>query len=502
MATPHLDFQQLRRLVESDPDRSQGSGELEHLESCERCQRQLEQQAAADRWWQEAQSLAQVAPADLGSTIEPHAAGGSDAGLRLERHAAASLRDFLDPPRHPEMLGQLNEYEIERVVGRGGMGVVLKGYDRELNRAVAIKVMSPHLAHNATARKRFEREARAAAAVVHPNVIPIHGVSSAHGHPLIVMPFISGRSLQAHVEQQGPLETKDIVRIGIQIAAGLSAAHQQGLIHRDIKPANILIEHDVSRVVITDFGLARAADDVSVTQTGWLAGTPHYMSPEQARGAPLDARGDLFSLGGLLYFLATGREPFRGETPMAVLHKICHENPPRASEVHSDVPPELSDIIESLLEKSPQQRLATAARLQHLLEDYLTALQQPRSRRFRLRLVTRRRRRRRWQMTVLACGVLAASVGAFFLGDGWRMRPEPAAPSRTPISAGLWPEDQFASEMQRLDEDLGRFQLDPPTLMGTAWDATLVREALEGVGSRTLPETSPAAPSPEQPNDR
>ena len=207
------------------------------------------------------------------------------------------------------------------------MGVVFKGFDRELNRSVAIKFLAPHLAHSGTARKRFEREARAAAAVVHPNVIPIHGVSSTNNYPYIVMPLASGRSLQTHIDRQGPMELKDIVRVAIQIAAGLNAAHHHGLIHRDIKPANILIEKDVSRVMITDFGLARAADDVAMTQTCWLAGTPHYMSPEQAKGLAIDHRSDLFSLGSLIYFMATGREPFRAEKPVAVLHKICNDQP-------------------------------------------------------------------------------------------------------------------------------------------------------------------------------
>jgi serine/threonine protein kinase len=272
------------------------------------------------------------------------------------------------------------------------------------------------LAHNATARKRFEREARAAAAVVHPNVIPIFGVSQSKGQPLIVMPLISGKSLQAHVESHGPFETKDVVRIGMQIAAGLAAAHQQGLIHRDIKPANILLEQDVSRVVITDFGLARAADELAMTQTGWLAGTPHYMSPEQARGAAIDARSDLFSLGGVLYFIATGREPFRAEKPVAVLHKICNETAVPARQINSDIPHTLSDIIERLLEKNPNDRFHSAGRVQKLLEDYLAELQQPNRTNKPIRVVTRRQVRRRWQIAGY-CGLVAALVPIMVWGQ-------------------------------------------------------------------------------------
>ncbi len=267
------------------------------------------------------------------------------------------------------------------------------------------------LAHNGTARRRFEREARAAAAIVHPNVIPIHSVNTSKGHPFIVMPLVSGRSLQAHIEQKGPMETKDVVRVGMQIAAGLAAAHQQGLIHRDIKPANILIEQDVSRVVITDFGFARAADDMAMTQTGWLAGTPHYMSPEQASGNSIDPRSDLFSLGAVMYFLATGREPFRAEKPVAVLHKIVNEPAIPANQINCDIPQTLSDIIEKLLEKQAHDRFVSAARAQKVLEEYLACLQQPQHRRSTVRVVTRRMRKQRQRLAVLLIALTMIPVG-------------------------------------------------------------------------------------------
>ena len=184
------------------------------------------------------------------------------------------------------------------MIGRGGMGVVYKGFDAELNRPVAIKFLAPHLSVSGVARKRFAREAQAAAAVVHPNVVPIYSIGTSQKRPFIVMALVSGRSLQKHVEDHGPLPAEDVVRIAQQISAGLSAAHEQGLVHRDIKPANIMLEKEVSRVLITDFGLARASDDASMTQSGWLAGTPHYMSPEQTKGcllytspSPRDQRG-------------------------------------------------------------------------------------------------------------------------------------------------------------------------------------------------------------------
>lgn len=305
------------------------------------------------------------------------------------------------------------------------MGIVLKGFDRQLNRAVAIKILSPHLASNGTSRKRFAREAQAAAAVVHPNVIPIYAVKSCETRPYIVMQLVSGHSLQSLVQENGPLDVKEIVRIAIQVADGLAAAHQQGLIHRDIKPANVLTEQDVSRVMITDFGLARAADDASVTQTGWIAGTPQFMSPEQAQGDSLDFRTDLFSLGGLMYYLATGREPFRAESPFAVIQKIIHDHPPSPTELNSDLPPLLSDIIEKLLEKNRSDRFQSANEVKELLKQYLSHLQQPLRVAKPGRVWTRRRRRTR---NLVFAGLAGCCL---LLATGWMIRSTGAIKTKT-----------------------------------------------------------------------
>src|SRR5262249_46088547 len=160
-----------------------------------------------------------------------------------------------------ESLGRLGHYEILQVIGRGGMGIVLRAFDEQLHRVVAVKGLAPQLAADATARKRFLREARAAAAITHEHVVTIHDGGAASGHPYLVMQYVSGVSFQERLERSGPLELQEILRIGLQMAAGLAAAHAQGLIHRDIKPGNILLENGVERVKITDFGLARAAAD-------------------------------------------------------------------------------------------------------------------------------------------------------------------------------------------------------------------------------------------------
>jgi serine/threonine protein kinase len=186
---------------------------------------------------------------------------------------AVSL-EFLKPCETPGSLGRLGSYTILEVIGRGGMGIVLRAMDSKLNRVVAIKVLATEYAGNPQARKRFLREAQAAAAVSHDHVVTIHAVDDDENVPFIVMECIVGQSLQQKIDATGALRLKEILRIGMQIAAGLAAAHKQGLVHRDIKPANILLENGIERVKITDFGLARATDDVGMTQSGQIAGTP------------------------------------------------------------------------------------------------------------------------------------------------------------------------------------------------------------------------------------
>src|SRR5262249_8593997 len=197
----------------------------------------------------------------------------------------------------------------------------------KLRRVVAIKVLSPAFAANGSARRRFIREAQTAAAVKNEHVVAIHSVQDEAQPPYLVMELIDGISLQDKIDKKGPLAVKEILRIGMQAAEGLAAAHKQGLVHRDIKPANILLENGVERVKITDFGLARAVDDASLTQSGTVAGTPMYMSPEQAEGQPIDSRSDLFSLGTVLYTMCTGHPPFRADATMAVLCRVVADTP-------------------------------------------------------------------------------------------------------------------------------------------------------------------------------
>lgn len=285
--------------------------------------------------------------------------------------------DFLAPSGTPDSLGRLGHYDIQEVIGRGGMGIVLRAFDERLHRVVAIKVMAAQLATSTVARKRFTREAQAVAAVSHEHVVTIHAVEEAHGRPYIVMHYVAGLSLEQRLQRNGPLELQEILRIGMQTAMGLVAAHAQGLIHRDIKPANILLENGVERVKITDFGLARAAADASLTQSGAIAGTPHYMAPEQARGDALDARTDLFSLGSVLYAMCTGHSPFRARGNMAVLKRVCEESPTPIREFNPEIPEWVVSIIERLHAKDPADRFQSAAEVAELLGRHLAHVQHP-----------------------------------------------------------------------------------------------------------------------------
>ncbi|WP_425619101.1 protein kinase [Anatilimnocola sp. NA78] len=274
--------------------------------------------------------------------------------------------EFLAPPTRPDSLGRLGHYEVLQVLGRGGFGVVLRAYDDKLQRVVAIKVMAPQIAVTSPARKRFLREARASAAARHEHVVQIYEVGE-QPLPYLVMEFIPGETLQQYLDRTGPLDLADTLRIGRQIAEGLSAAHASGLIHRDIKPGNILLEVGSSpgvpgqhRVKITDFGLARAADDASLTQSGVIAGTPLYMAPEQALGQPLDPRADLFSLGSVLYQMVAGHPPFRASTTVAALKRVAEDTPRPIREIIPETPHWLCEFIAKLHAKNPAQRYQSA----------------------------------------------------------------------------------------------------------------------------------------------
>ena len=257
------------------------------------------------------------------------------------------------------------------------MGIVFKGFDRELNRPIAIKVLSPQFSSIGAARARFSREARAAAAICHENVVSIYRIDSSGKSPFIVMPYISGGSLDEFIKEHGPLDAVRIVQISKQISAALEAAHDVGVIHRDVKPANVLLENGCNRVVLTDFGLAQVENDLSLTRSGFIAGTPYFMSPEQAQGKTVDNRSDLFALGAVMYFMATGQPPFVASNAMTVLNKICQEKLVDVRVHNPNIPSVLANIIHSLLEKNPEHRFKSAGQVEQVLTQYLATLAIP-----------------------------------------------------------------------------------------------------------------------------
>ena len=378
----HYDRERLLCLLEDSLPEPLAGEVAEHLVHCEECRSQLESLAAAPQWWKQACSGVKKI---LDDPVSYQSSGGDELpisgesvfALSDESFASDFAVDFLEPSDDPTMLGRLGDYEILEVIGRGGMGIVFKSFQKELHRCVAVKVLAPHLALSAAARRRFEREAQATAAVVHPHVMAIHSVAANARLPYLVMPFVDCESLQQRLDRQGPLDVKDVLRIGMQAANGLAAAHAQGLVHRDVKPANILLETNVDRVMLTDFGLARAVDDATLTRTGIIAGTPQYMSPEQANGDAIDHRSDLFSLGSVLYAMCTARPPFRAETTFGVLRRIREESPRPIREINADIPEWLERIVMKLLAKSPDDRIATAMDVANLFEQCLAHVQQP-----------------------------------------------------------------------------------------------------------------------------
>jgi serine/threonine protein kinase len=481
----------LLALLDADEDSDRFRAAATHVDSCTDCQRRLTELSGDGDFWVVQREMLRPVEGDEPESGMFHRYRSPES-LQLGRSVIeeSAVRELLAPPSHPEMLGRLGRYEIERIIGVGGMGIVLKGFDSELNRPVAIKLLAPHLARVGAARQRFAREAKAAAAVVHEHVVPIHNVESEHAQPFLVMQFIPGESLQARVEREGPLTVTEILRIGRQAAAGLAAAHAQGLVHRDVKPANILLENGVERVYLTDFGLARASDDASLTRTGVVAGTPHYMSPEQADGQPLDHRSDLFSLGSVLYFMATGHPPFRAERPLAVLKRICHDPHRPVWQGNAEIPEALSEIVDRLLEKNPGARFQTAAELEQVLAKALVDVQQGR--------IRRRGAKSSWQRWIwraavcfAACIVLAAA-GAGLLkllvdeapirsevqSDGEKMVDQASASPLSPLS----PLEQLQSR-------------DPSPLLQSDAELDALSDLLDELESTPFPE-SPFNPPP------
>jgi tRNA A-37 threonylcarbamoyl transferase component Bud32 len=304
---------------------------------------------------------------DLGPTVvatpgppgATHAREDTEDGKRTASGAEADP-DF-SPPAQPGDIGKLGRYRVIRKLGQGGMGTVYLGHDTVLDRQVALKVMLVSLLAETVSRERFLREARATARVKCDHVVTIHDVGEEHGLPYIAMEYLLGYSLDQYLACRGELPPEHLPRVAREAARGLAAAHKLGLVHRDIKPANLWLEAPKGRVKLLDFGLARPANDsVQLTTCGAIVGTPAYMSPEQARGEPVDSRSDLFSLGVLLYRLASGEMPFKGDSTTAILTSLAVDTPVPIRQLRPEVSVEMELLIGELLAKDPADRIPSS----------------------------------------------------------------------------------------------------------------------------------------------
>ncbi|MCX8117574.1 MAG: protein kinase [Desulfobacterota bacterium] len=258
-------------------------------------------------------------------------------------------------------------YEIIEELGKGSMGVVYKAYDPQIDRSIALKVLREDRVTSEAFVQRFLKEARAIGRLSHPNIVTIYDVGEDHGTIFIAMELLEGIPLN-RVVQEGKVSFQEIARWGAQIAETLGYAHQKGIVHRDVKPSNILLQKD-GQIKITDFGIAHIEDPSALVQTqaGEILGTPAYMSPEQVQGRPVDGRSDLFSLGIVLYELATRQRPFVGENMSAIFQAIVQAHPPEPSQINPSIPPKLSQTILRCLKKGPEERFQTGSALARAL---------------------------------------------------------------------------------------------------------------------------------------
>ncbi|MEM8947320.1 MAG: serine/threonine-protein kinase [Planctomycetota bacterium] len=460
-----LTDEQLHEVASSLESAAADASIILHLDHCELCQQRLESIASTsidgDLPWVGLRTPPQSS-ANLIATIDQLSNRSAAAGRK-----GSTRYDDLEPwlePSSDNGATTLDSYELLECVGRGGMGIVFRALDPTTNRVVALKAMAPDLARDGKARARFLREAKAIASVRHPNVVTLYSVNEVSDLPYLAMEFIEGESLDAKIGSGESIEPAEIARIGAAIASGLAACHEQGVIHRDIKPSNVLLSQPDSTVKITDFGLAAVASTPTLTQNGYLSGTPDYVAPERLTiGSEADERSDLFSLGCLLYAMSTGEEPFGGDTPLITLHRIATERPVPVRVKNPAIPAPLERTIVALMAKKPKDRPVSAQEAQRMLLGNRPLSQ------------SRATATRRWTMVaiLMMIGVLSAAV---------------LTPSSNPVS-----ERVIVSTSRELESALttiadgGEIQIDA--------DGTLAIRPMEVVGkSLTIKATDGRAP--------
>ncbi len=439
-----------------------------HLDECSSCRASLEKLTADGQWWQETKEslalwaeLATVSPDQTArkSHVHNRIKDGEDAddlNPRLTEHRGTSIAarhwvtSLLKESDREGVIGLLDGITIFEVLGQGGMGVVLRGTDEHLQRPLAIKLLSPMLASNGAARQRFLREAQSAASIVHPNIVPIYAVSIDGTIPYIVMPLISGGSLEQRLSKEGPLSITQVLSFGLQVAEGLVAAHQQGIVHRDIKPANLLLDEGGFRVMLTDFGLARALDDATLTASGMVAGTPQYMSPEQATGRNIDHRTDIYSLGAVLYALATGHPPITGSSTLDVLRKLSEQSPRPVAHWNETCPSWFQQLIDKLMARNVDARIATASEAAELLRGCLAHVRAPQKNELPISLRGRKRLTRLASLIVaLGCIVIGTVIWQVTTTNGTKPTKSVTSVNQPPLSVPVQqgsPSDEWHSE--------------------------------------------------------
>jgi serine/threonine protein kinase len=394
------DAQSLQRFLLGRNTPDEATALEEHLDSCESCQATLNTLHADDsmvkalqaqnntedvtandgvrlltEWLKKLRPKSEVIPPlDDTKTFE-----------KSDNVASTVSFEFLAPRQNPTELGRLGQYHVRKVLGAGGMGVVFEAYDPDLDRLVALKTMLPGQAAIPSARMRFLREAKAAAAIKHDHIVTIYQVGEDREIAFLAMEYLEGESLDQRLRRERRLPLTELLLISRECAEALAAAHAKGLIHRDIKPGNIWLERsrgqtsaDASRVKLLDFGLALpAADDAHLTQTGAVVGTPAFMAPEQLRGQVVDARADLFSLGCVMYRMATGEAAFKGTHTVSTLIAVATTNPRPPQELNPELPPALCDLILLLLAKDPNDRPSSALAVVEAIQAIEKSANQP-----------------------------------------------------------------------------------------------------------------------------
>jgi serine/threonine-protein kinase len=326
------------------------------------------------------------------------------------------------------LLGKtIGHCRIERKLGQGGMGAVYLAHHAGLNKPLAFKVLAAHLASNPEYIARFKREARLAARLEHPNVVQIFDVGEEQGVHYITMQYVEGKSLDALLKERKKLSVGEAVAATKRVAAALSAAHKLGIVHRDIKPANVLLSKE-GAIKVADFGLARDTDsNRSISETGQIVGTPYYMSPEQAQGERVDFRSDLYSLGSMLYHMATGQRAFEGDTPLSIVVKHVSAEPVPPQEIDPSLPDALCALIARLMKKKPEERPASADDLIKELDAVRTAAPKGGA-------VPKRSTRRAAVIALPIAGILVVGIViGLVLGKGSPPAPPPPEPAPAPV---------------------------------------------------------------------